>query len=195
MNTNRHKYRWTCLAATPSREEAPRERGRPARTTLAQPHPSPPPGSTGNGPTIPLQPSPDGSGRQGGRVPHRRETERPPNPEDAGETPALPEGRLLPSFLLREEALPLPMRQCRPASCAFVDSSFFCCFRQAAPPPPTTVSESETRDVHGLSGTRFLNFVDWEGLFFLLFQTSGAPAKIPKVGEKVKRGTRPHSVS
>ena len=44
MNTNRHKYRWTCLAATPSWDDAPRERGRPARTTLAQLHPSPPPG-------------------------------------------------------------------------------------------------------------------------------------------------------
>ena len=142
MNTNRHKYRWTCLAATPSREEATRERGRLARTTLARPHPSLGPGSTGNGATILLQPSPGGSRRQRGRVPHRRETERPPNPEDAGETPALPEGRLLPSFLLREEALPLPMRQSRPASCAFVVlrvSSwiplFSVCFRQAAPPP------------------------------------------------------------
>ncbi len=33
----------TCLAATTSWDEG-RERGRPARTTLAQPHPSPPPG-------------------------------------------------------------------------------------------------------------------------------------------------------
>ncbi len=120
MNTNRHEYRWTCLAATPSRDEG-RERGRPARTTLAQPHPSSPPGSTGNGATTLLRPGPCGSRRRGGRLPHRRETERPPNPEDAGETPALPEGRLLPSFLLREEALPLPMRRSRPAFCAFKD--------------------------------------------------------------------------
>ncbi len=120
MNTNRHKDRWTCLAATPSREEAPRERGRPARTTLAQPRPSPRPDSTGNGATISLQPSPGRSRRQGGRVPHHGKAERPPNAENAGETPALPEGRLLPSFLLREEALPLPMRQRRSASCAFV---------------------------------------------------------------------------
>ena len=115
MNANRHEYGWTCLAAMTSRKEAHRERGRPARTTLARPHPSLPPGSTGNGATIPLQPSPGRSCRQGGRVPHHGETERPPNAEDAGETPALPEGRLLPSFLLREEALPLPMWQCRPA--------------------------------------------------------------------------------
>ena len=102
-----------------------RERGRPARTTLAQPHPSLPPGSTGNGATIPLRPSPRGSRRQGGRAPHHGETERPPNAEDAGETPALPVGRLLPSFLLRQEALPLSMRQSRPAWWPFVDSSFF----------------------------------------------------------------------
>ena len=107
-----------CDAVTAGRP--PRERGRPARTTLAQPRPSPPPGSTGNGARIPLQPSPGVCCRQGGRVPHHGETERLPNAENAGETPALPEGRLLPSFLLREEALPLPMRQCRPASRAFV---------------------------------------------------------------------------
>ncbi len=124
-----------------SRDEG-RERGRPARTTLAQTHPSLRPGSTGNSPTIPLQPSPGRSCRQGGRAPHHGETERPPNAEDAGETPALPEGRLLPSFLLREEAQPLPMRQCRPAWCAFVVlrvswwiTPFFFCFRQAPPLP------------------------------------------------------------
>ena len=120
MNTNGHEDRWTCLAATTSREEATRERGRPARTTLAQPHPTPPPGSTGNGARTLLRPSPCLCRRQGDRAPHHGETERPPNPENAGETPALPEGRLLPSFLLREEALPLPMRQSRSASCAFV---------------------------------------------------------------------------
>ncbi len=119
MNTNGHEDQWTSLAAMTSRDEG-RERGRPARTTLAQLHPSPRPGSTGNGPTIPLQPSPGRSRRQGDRAPHHGETERPPNPEDAGETPALPEGRLLPSFLLGEEALPLPMRQCRPAWWPFV---------------------------------------------------------------------------
>ncbi len=93
MHTNRHEYRWTCLAAMTSWDEG-RERGRPARTTVAQPRPSPRPGSTGNGATIPIRPSPWGSRRQGGRAPYRRETERPPNPENAGETPALPVGRL-----------------------------------------------------------------------------------------------------
>ncbi len=68
MNTNGHEDRWTCLAATTSWDEG-RERGRPARTTLAQPRPSSRPGSTGNAPTIPLQPSPWGSRRQGDRAP------------------------------------------------------------------------------------------------------------------------------
>ena len=100
----------------------PRERGRPARTTLAQLHPSSRPGSTSNGVTIPLQPSPWGSRRQGDRAPHQGETERPPNAVHAGETPALPEGRLLPSFLLGEEALPLPMRRSRSAWCVFSET-------------------------------------------------------------------------
>ena len=85
-----------------------------------------------NGATIPLQPSPGSrSCRQGGRVPHHGETERPPNAEDAGETPALPEGRLLPSFLLRDEggtapadaAVPSRFVCLRRPSCVFVDSS------------------------------------------------------------------------
>ena len=94
MNSNRHEDRWTSLTATTSRDEAPRERGRLARTTLAQPRPSPPPGPTGNGARALFHPGPCGSRRQGGRAPHHGETERPPNAEDAGGTPALPEGRL-----------------------------------------------------------------------------------------------------
>ena len=93
MDTNRHEYRWTCLAAMTSRDEG-RERGRPARTTLAQAYPPPPSGSTGNGAWALLRPSPGRSRRQGGRAQHHGETERPPKAEDAGETPALPEGRL-----------------------------------------------------------------------------------------------------
>ena len=142
MHTNGHEYPWTCLAAMTSRDQG-RERGRPARTTLAQPHPSLPPGSTGNSATIPLQPSPWGSRRQGGRAPHHGETERPPNPENAGETPALPVGRLLPSFLLREEALLLPMRQCRSASCAFVCLRRFLFF-SVTPALPGGSYEGET---------------------------------------------------
>ena len=138
MNTNRHEDRWTCFAAMTSRDEG-RERGRPARTTLAQPHPSLPPGSTGNGARALLGPGPCRSCRQGGRAPHHGETERPPNAEDAGETPALPEGRLLPSFLLREKALP-PADAAVPSRFVVlrVSSSiplFFVCSRRAPPPP------------------------------------------------------------
>ncbi len=73
MDTNRHECQWTCLAATPSREEG-RERGRPARTTLAQPRPSFPLGSTGNGVTIPRFRFGRADGVPGGRVAKRRIT-------------------------------------------------------------------------------------------------------------------------
>ena len=120
MNTNRHEYPWTCLAATPSWDEG-RERGRPARTTLAQPYPALPSGSTGNGATIPLQPSPGRSCRQGGRAPHHGETERPPNPEDAARRPYGETGH--------------PTRRGASLPWVLVDSSFFFCFSQAVPPP------------------------------------------------------------
>ena len=70
-----------------------RERGRPARTTLARPRPSPPPESTGDGAMTLLRPSPCRS-RQAGRpgCPHRRETERHATGVHAGGTPALPGG-------------------------------------------------------------------------------------------------------
>ena len=71
-----------------------RERGRPARTTLAKPRPSPRPGSTGKDARALLGPGPCRSRRQGGGVRHRRETERQPKGEGAGGTPALPGGPL-----------------------------------------------------------------------------------------------------
>ena len=77
-----------------------RERGRPARTILARPRPSPPPGSTGNGARTLLRPRPCRSRRQGGRARHPRGTERYATAQHAGGTPALPGGRLLPSLLL-----------------------------------------------------------------------------------------------
>ena len=76
----------SCDAVTGGRRR--RERGRLARTTLAKVHPSPRPSSTGSGATIPLGPSPGRCRRQCDRAPHHGETERPPNAEDAGETPA-----------------------------------------------------------------------------------------------------------
>ena len=119
-----------------------RERGRPARTTLAKPRPSPRPGSTGKDARALLGPGPCGSRRQGGRVRHRRETERQPKGEDAGGTPALPggplssrlpfkgesaqtnwlDGRLKSRFDNHFVALPSP-------SCHFVDHSFIRLFQ------------------------------------------------------------------
>ena len=144
------------VVATPSWDDARlRERGRPARTTLAKVHPSPRPSSTGSGAGALLQPGPRGSRRRGGRLPHRGETERPPNAENAGETPALPERAPLPSLLLlqggaspftlasqvgtRRLAGPqaVPMRQSRSASWPFVDlrvSSWKTLFSVAATP-------------------------------------------------------------
>ena len=111
-----------------------RERGRPARTTAARPRPTPPPGSTGNGAGAPLRPGSCGSRRRGGRLPHRRETERDATVVHAGGTPALPGGRLFQSLLLLEGAhAGLPVRRpcrcgravpLRGPSCDFVDHSF-----------------------------------------------------------------------
>ena len=77
-----------------------RERGRPARTTFARPHPTPRLCSTGNGAGTLLRPSPCRCRRQGGRVPHRRETERHATAVHAGETPALPGGPTCDHYLL-----------------------------------------------------------------------------------------------
>ena len=84
--------------------KATRERGRPARTTLAKPRPSPRPVSTGKDARALLGPGPCGSHRHGGRVRHRRETERQPKGEDAGGTPALPGGPLSSRLPLKGES-------------------------------------------------------------------------------------------
>ena len=70
----------------------PGSAGVPPAQDLAQPGSSPPPGSTGNGARTLLRPSPWRTRRQGGRVPHRRETERHRTGVHAGGTPALPGG-------------------------------------------------------------------------------------------------------
>ena len=70
----------------------PGSAGVPPAQALAQAHQSPRPGSTGNGARILLRPGPCGSRRQGGRVPHRGETERQATEVHAGGTPALPGG-------------------------------------------------------------------------------------------------------
>ena len=74
------------------RGSPPGSAGVPPAQYLAQPRPSPPPESTGSGALPLLRPGPCGSRRQGGRLQHRRETERQPKGQHAGGTPALPGG-------------------------------------------------------------------------------------------------------
>ena len=107
MNTNRHEDRWTCFndnwrqnaSALLSRwcdpvmgGSPPGSAGVPPAQILPQLRPSPPPESTGSGALPLLRPGPCGSRRQGGRLQHRRETERQPKGQHAGGTPALPGG-------------------------------------------------------------------------------------------------------
>ena len=73
----------------------PGSAGVPPAPSLAQPRPSPPLGSTGNGAMALLRPGRWGSRRQGGCLQHRTEAQRRPKGQDAGGTPALP-GQSLP---------------------------------------------------------------------------------------------------
>ena len=105
MNTNRHEDRWTSFndnwrqnaSALLSRwcdpvmgGSPPGSAGVPPAQILPQLQPPPPPESTGSGALPLLRPGPCGSRRQGGRLQHRRETERQPKGQHAGGTPALP---------------------------------------------------------------------------------------------------------
>ncbi len=105
MNTNSHEDRWTSFndnwrqnaSALLSRwcdpvmgGSPPGSAGVPPAQILPQLQPSPPPESTGSGALPLLRPGPCGSRRQGGRLQHRRETERQPKGQHAGGTPALP---------------------------------------------------------------------------------------------------------
>ena len=107
MDTNRHEDRWTSFNdnwrqnafALLSRwcdpvmgGSPPGSAGVPPAQILPQLRPSPPPESTGSGALPLLRPGPCGSRRQGGRLQHRRETERQPKGQHAGGTPALPGG-------------------------------------------------------------------------------------------------------
>ena len=109
---------------------SPRERGRPARTTLARPRPTPRPGSTGNGARTLLRPGPCCSHGQGGRVPHPRETERHATAQHAGGTPALPGGpapnTLAPQARTRRLAGLQPCRCGRVVTLRVPSSSFLC---------------------------------------------------------------------
>ena len=105
INTNRPEDRWTSFndnwrqnaSALLSRwcdpvmgGSPPGSAGVPPAQILPQLRPSPPPESTGSGALPLLRPGPCGSRRQGGRLQHRRETERQPKGQHAGGTPALP---------------------------------------------------------------------------------------------------------
>ena len=105
MDTNRHEDRWTsfndnwrqntsallCRWCDPVMGGSPPgSAGVPPAQILPQLQPSPPPESTGSGALPLLRPGPCGSRRQGGRLQHRRETERQPKGQHAGGTPALP---------------------------------------------------------------------------------------------------------
>ena len=107
MNTNRPEDRWISFnhgwrhnASTLLSRwcdpvmggSPPGSAGVPPAQILPQLRPSPPPESTGSGALPLLRPGPCGSRRQGGRLQHRRETERQPKGQHAGGTPALPGG-------------------------------------------------------------------------------------------------------
>ena len=152
-----------------SKRRPTRERGRPARTTLARPHPAPRPGSTGNGIRTLLRPIPCRPRRQGGRVPHPRETERHGTGVHAGGTPALPGGASSHQSCSSSRHVPA----CRAAARAdaaepsrlvalrgplgqFVDRSFFVCIRKVegagsrqAPLGPFALPERRCRDRFG----------------------------------------------
>ena len=105
MDTNRHEDRWTSFSGKRHQHASallsrwcdpvmggspPGSAGVPPAQILPQLRPSPPPESTGSGALPLLRPGPCGSRRQGGRLQHRRETERQPKGQHAGGTPALP---------------------------------------------------------------------------------------------------------
>ena len=73
-----------------SKRDPPGSAGVPPAPSLAQPRPSPPLGSTGNGAMALLRPGRCGSRRQGGCRQHRTEAQRRPKGQGAGGTPALP---------------------------------------------------------------------------------------------------------
>ena len=77
-------------ASRPHDEGFPGARASRPHQAWAQPRPSPPLGSTGNGAMALLRPGRCCSRRQGGCLQHRTEAQRRPKGQDAGGTPALP---------------------------------------------------------------------------------------------------------
>ena len=131
-----------------------RERGRPARTTLAKPRPFPRPGLTGKDARALLRPGPCGSHRHGGRVRHRRETEQQPKGEDAGGTPALPGGPLSSRLPFKGESAQPNWPDGRLRSrfdhhfVAPHRSPFFCCFSHLFPKRSRARADSQASFVH-----------------------------------------------
>ena len=73
-----------------SKRDPPGSAGVPPAPSLAQPRPSPPLGSTGNGAMALLRPGRCGYCRRSGCLQSRAEAQRPPKGQHAGGTPALP---------------------------------------------------------------------------------------------------------
>ena len=167
INTNRQEDRWTCFNHKRRQNASailcpwcdhvmggspPGSAGVPPAQILPQLQPSPPPESTGSGALPLLRPGPCGSRRQGGRLQHRRETERQPKGQHAGGTPALPgdavpavrwrclagdfsESRRAPFGKLPFAREPGP-RLPRLDGSSESETGFVSGFRQVPPPPP-----------------------------------------------------------
>ena len=95
----------------------PGSAGVPPAFVSAQPPASPPPRSIGKHATDLLRPNLRRSRRQGGRLPHRRHTERLATAVHAGETPALPGG---PHSVTASQQRTSITRGIRVYSCSFV---------------------------------------------------------------------------
>ena len=162
----------------------PGSAGVPPAQILPQLRPSPPPESTGSGALPLLRPGPCGSRRAGGRLQHRRETERQPKGQHAGGTPALPGGAVpmvrwgvsgrvtslrtdrRPLGNSRLSASPAPRRAVRiKPECNNQKSTI-----PSRPWHPVAVN------LNALVALRRSSWPLRGSLFFLLFQVSGAPA-------------------
>ena len=134
----------------------PGSAGVPPAQVLAQPRPSPPPGSTGNGARTLLRPSPCRSRRQVARCRiagklsgTQRDSMRAGRPRSRGAPPPslllLKGARAgLPGRSPADAAEPSRLVALRDSSCHLVDHSFFVCFRQAEPALVCGSYKSET---------------------------------------------------
>ena len=150
MNTNRHEYRWASFGATTSWVEAhPGARASRPHTFWHSLGQLLRPGRPATAPGALLRPGRWRSRRQGGRVPHRRETERHATGVHAGETPALPGGRLFPSLLLLEGAALRPCHLRCPKPCHFQCPLTSRTFPVPLPPPSSVLQKSAALALSG----------------------------------------------